>query len=123
MDKVIVLAPLLIVYNLHNLFVLQEYVIMLVTSTREIGVCLLSYFNNSIDIIHFVKHSTLTIISILGDVLARNICAFLDPSLPRAYCGSSKALIFIAVISLVLQLCWGSVWSWICNSFVYSSKL
>ena len=49
------LAPLPMVYTFRNLFILQEYVLMLVNSTKETNFGLLSYKNNVIDTIYFVK--------------------------------------------------------------------
>ena len=43
-------------YPFRNLFVLQECVLMLITSTTEAHFLLLSYLNKVIDIINFVKN-------------------------------------------------------------------
>ena len=49
------LTPLPMVYTFRNGFVLQEYVLMLMTSTKETNFLLLSYFNKVIDTINSVK--------------------------------------------------------------------
>ena len=49
------LAPLPKVYTFSNQFVLQEYVLMLMTSTTETQFWLLSYLNKVIDTLNFVK--------------------------------------------------------------------
>ena len=49
------LAPLPMVYTFCNLFVLQEYVLMLMTSTIETNFLLLSYINKVIDTISSLK--------------------------------------------------------------------
>ena len=50
-----VLAPIPIVYAFRNLFVLREYVLMLMTSTTETKFCHLSYKNKFVDTITIVK--------------------------------------------------------------------
>ena len=50
------LAPLPMEYLFLSLFVLQECVLMLMTSTTETYFLLLSYLNKVIDIIKFEKH-------------------------------------------------------------------
>ena len=49
------LAPLPMVYTFRNLFVLQEYVLMLMTSTTETKFWILSYLNKVIVTINSVK--------------------------------------------------------------------
>ena len=49
------LAALSMVYTFRNLFVLWEYVIMLMTSTKETHFWLINYLNKVIDTINFVK--------------------------------------------------------------------
>ena len=49
------LAPLPMVHTFRNLFVLREYVLMMMTSTKETNFRVLIYQNKSIDTINFVK--------------------------------------------------------------------
>ena len=49
------LAPLTKVYTFRNLFVLDEYVVMLVNSTTATNFLLLSYLNKVFDSINYVK--------------------------------------------------------------------
>ena len=57
------LAPLHMVYTFRNVFVLQEYVLMMMTSTIETNFRLQSYKNEVIDTINSVKFFFLNFIT------------------------------------------------------------
>ena len=56
------LAPNPLVYILHSLLCFRECVLMLVTSTKETKLCVLSCYNKGIYIIQFLKHFYLELI-------------------------------------------------------------